>query len=247
MNSYLLNAGCDKLITQDNFSASQLSSKWGVYDEHVLNKHAEDLNKEKQPFFSVLLTLSTHEPFDIPIKNPFGNDNDPDKFRGAAFYTDQCLGNYFREVKNEPWFKNTIFVLLADHGHPLPKEHNYEDPAARRMTMMIYGNLVKPEFKGTVIKTIGNQNDFAATLLSQLNINHDSFKWSSNIFNANRNNFAYISLDYGLNWVLPDGYFTYRFNSGNIDFPKGKDHISTTDVANAKSYLQCLYKDFLNY
>ncbi|MEO5570544.1 MAG: LTA synthase family protein [Bacteroidia bacterium] len=247
MNSYFLNSGCNRIITQNDFQKSKLSNKWGVYDEFVLDRHAADLNHEKEPFLSVLLTLSTHEPFDIPIKNPFGDATDPDKFRGAAFYTDQCLGSYFKKVKEEPWFNNTLFILLGDHGHKLPKENNYDDPRARRMTMMFYGNLIKPEFKGKVLNMIANQNDLAATLLSQLGMKHDAFEWSNNIFNARRNNFAYISLDYGMNWLTPKGYFTYHFDTGKIDYPRGKTAVSTADVTNAKSYIQCLYRKFLDY
>jgi phosphoglycerol transferase MdoB-like AlkP superfamily enzyme len=247
MNSYFLNSGCDKLVTQDDFKETSHSNKWGVYDEFVLNRHAADLNHQKEPFFSVLLTLSTHEPFDIPIKNPFGNDTEADKFRGAAYYTDQSLGNYFKKVKEEAWFKNTLFVLIADHGHKLPKGNNYENPKARRMVMMFYGNLIKPEFKGKVFNRIANQNDFPATLLSQLGMKHDSFEWSNDIFNKNRNDFAYMSLDYGFNWLTPNGYLTWRFDSGKPNFPEDLKTVTDQDITNAESYLQCLYRKFLDY
>jgi|SRR6185436_12047538 len=247
MNSYLLNSGCDKLVTEDDFDVSMRSTKWGVYDEHVLNRQADDLNLEKEPFLSILLTLNTHEPFEVPIKNPFGNDNDPDKFRGAAYYTDQCLGNYFKKVRSAPWFNNTIFILLADHGHRMPKENDYDNPAARRMTMMFYGNLIKTELKGSILERLANQNDFASTLLAQLDMNHAAFTWSNNIFNTNRHDFAYISLDFGLSWVLPENYFIYHFDTGKISASKGKENINPDDVANAKAYIQCLYKEFLEY
>jgi hypothetical protein len=129
----------------------------------------------------------------------------------------------------------------------MPKENNYEDPAARRMTMMFYGNRIKSELKGKVCDRIANQNDFAATLLSQLDMDHSEFTWSNNIFDAHRNDFAYISLDYGLGWVLPKGNFNLYFDTGNINFLKGKENITDADIANAKSYIQCLFKEFLEY
>lgn len=247
MNSYLLNSGCNQLITKQDFNKAAMSNKWGAYDEFVLNKQARDLVNEKEPFFSVLLTLSTHEPFDIPIKNPFGDNNEPNKFRGAAYYTDECLGKYFEEVKSEPWFNNTLFILLADHGHPLPRQHAYEDPLARRMTMMLYGNLIKPEFKGKIISTLANQNDITSTLLAQLKFDHRNFKWSNNIFNSKRKDFAYISLDYGFSWLTSAGNYIYRFDFGLSEIPGHLDNAKPDDLKNGKSYLQCLYKEFLEY
>lgn len=247
MNSYFLNSGCDKLITKADFKNSSMSNKWGAYDEFVLNKHIDGLRTEHQPFFSILLTLSTHEPFDIPVKNPFGDDTEPNLFRGAAWYTDQCLENYFQQVKKQPWFNNTIFILLADHGHRLPKEHAFEDPLARRMTFLMYGNLLKPEMHGKTIHNIINQNDLAATLLAQLDVPHNEFKWSNNIFNTHRKDFAYISLDFGFSWLSPNGHFVYHFDTKKIDLPSAKENISTADTTNGKAYMQCLYSQYLSF
>lgn len=247
MNSYFLNSGCDKLITKNDFKNSSMSNKWGAYDEFVLSKHIEGLKTEQQPFFSILLTLSTHEPFDIPVKNPFEDGTEPNLFRGAAWYTDQCLGNYFENAEKQPWFSNTIFILLADHGHRLPKEHAFEDPLARRMTFLMYGNLLKPEMHGKTIHSIINQNDLAATLLAQLDLPHNEFKWSNNIFGTNRKDFAYISLDFGFSWLSPNGHFVYHFDSEKFDLPSGNENISTADTTNGKAYMQCLYRQYLSY
>ena len=76
INAYLRQAGVEKIISKDNFPASQLNSKWGAHDEFVLTKHLHDLHTETQPFFSVVMTLSNHEPFETPTKPHFPGSDD---------------------------------------------------------------------------------------------------------------------------------------------------------------------------
>ena len=94
-----------------------------------------------------------------------------DKFRSTAYYTDSCVGAYIHEAKKQSWYKNTLFVLVADHGHRLPKNEfeNYH-PNRYRIPLLFYGDVIKPGFRGTKITKVGNQTDIAATLLNQLRI-----------------------------------------------------------------------------
>lgn len=243
LNTYLLNGGFDKILDKNSFHDSTYSSKWGAQDEFVLQKHLEDLSSMKQPFFSTVLTLSSHEPFDIPVKSPFGTHTTPDLFRGAAWYTDRCLGNYFEKMRTQPFFQNTIFILAADHGHRLPKEHDYENPGARRMTLMIYSPLLKQQFRNQVIESIGGQHDLAATVLSQLGMDHKEYEWSNNLLNDSRKNFAYISLDYAIGWLTPSGYFKIRLD----DRPDKSETALPEEMQVARSYMQVLYQRYLDY
>ena len=69
------------------------------------------------------------------------------KFKNAAYYTDYCLKKFFDKVKNEKWYNNTIFILVADHGHILPRNNDYSSPAAFRIPLLIVGPALKDEFK----------------------------------------------------------------------------------------------------
>ena len=139
MKSYLLNTNFKKIIDKNNFEKKQLNSKWGAHDEFVFKKQIDGLKAEKEPFFSVVLTLSTHEPFEVTMKTPFNGGEEQELFKKAAYYTDYCLFNYFNEAKKQPWYKKTLFILVADHGHRLPKNRNMDFPEGRRITAMITG------------------------------------------------------------------------------------------------------------
>ena len=75
IKSYLVNAGFDKLVSKYSFSISERTTSWGVHDHIVLNRFFDNLKKEEQPFFATLFTLSSHEPYDVPMGPRFkGND-----------------------------------------------------------------------------------------------------------------------------------------------------------------------------
>ena len=79
-----------------------MNSKWGTYDEKVFSKQMKDMDTVKQPFFSTILTLTNHEPFELPVKSHFPGDDVENKFRSTTFYTDSCLGAYLKEAKKKP-------------------------------------------------------------------------------------------------------------------------------------------------
>ncbi|MBK8876730.1 MAG: LTA synthase family protein [Bacteroidetes bacterium] len=213
MYNYLSVTGFKTITGKEAFEDDVMNSKWGAHDEAVLDRQLSDLKKAQQPFFSTLLTLSTHEPFEVPVNTPFNDPSEPELFKKSAWYTDYCLGKYFEQAKNESWFTNTIFVLVADHGHRLPLNRSFDDPFIRRIPMLIIGNPLRKELKGTQINVIGNQNDLPATLLSALNYNHNEFPWSRDLMVPTQNPFAYLSLDYAISWVHQKGNTVVRLDS----------------------------------
>ena len=173
-----------KIVGIDDFEKSQLNSKWGAHDEFVLTRQLGDLGKEKQPFFSVLMTLSSHEPFETPIATPFPGKDLPSKFRSAAWYTDKCLGEYFEKAKKQPWYKNTLFVLVADHGHLLPLERDYYDVENRHIPLLALGGALEENLKGQKINVTGNQNcleKFGAASKRFSLRGHRHFRWRTTL------------------------------------------------------------------
>ncbi len=248
LKSYLLNAGFDRIIDKSDFPDSTFSNKWGAHDEFVFEKHSLELTGLAQPFFSMLLTLSSHEPFDIPEKTPFdSSQTEPDRFRAAAFYTDKYLERYFEKIRSLPFFDNTFFILLGDHGHRLPKERQYDDPLARRMTLMFYGPMIREEFRNTINASLSRLCDLPATILQQLDFNDAPFRWSNNIYNLNRNQFAYLSLDYAFTWMVPGEYAIIPFREGSVYFSNQGKFLHQEDILDAKSFLQILYSEYLEY
>ncbi|MES2590398.1 MAG: LTA synthase family protein [Bacteroidota bacterium] len=249
MKTYLLNTHIEKIVDKNNFSKEQLNSKWGAHDEFVFKKQLEELKTEKQPFFSIVLTLSTHEPFEVTMQTPFSGSEEPERFKKAAYYTDYCLYNYFNEAKQQPWYNNTLFILVADHGHHLPKNRNMDLPEGRRITAMIMGGALLDELKGKTFDKVVNQNDLPATVLSALKLPYTNFVWSKDIFNESTKEFAYYSNENVLGWVVPKQSAVYSFSSKNNTGNKTNEQANLGDTLNTQSqaYLQTLYEQYLSY
>ncbi len=250
MKSYLVNTQFEKIVDKKNFLPPQLNSKWGAHDEFVLQKQLQDLSVETKPFFSVVLTLSTHEPFEVTMKTPFSGSEEQEKFKKAAYYTDYCLYNYFNEAKKQAWYANTVFILVADHGHHLPKNRNMDYPEGRKITAMIVGGALDDNFRGKTMDKICNQNDWPAILLSQLKLPTDKFLWSKNILDAETKEFAYYSNENCLGWITPQKNYVYAFGSKKVEeLPGTVDSLSVSPsrLIEGKAFLQTLYQTYLDY
>lgn len=249
MKSYLLNTHFEKIVDKNNFDKKQLNSKWGAHDEFVFMKQLDGLKKEKQPFFSIVLTLSTHEPFEVTMQTPFNGGEEQERFKKAAYYTDYCLYNYFNEAKKQAWYKNTLFILVADHGHRLPKNRNMDFPEGRRITAMITGGALVDNLRGKTFDKICNQNDLPAIILGALKLPHNNFVWSRNVFNESAKEFAYYSNENSLGWIAPQQNIVYSFNSKKVEElqVKTQSTLNDTVLTQAKAYLQTLYEQYLKY
>lgn len=253
MKTYLISAGFGKIVDKTSFDKDELNSKWGAHDGHVLDRQLEELKSEKEPFFSVVLTLSTHEPFEVPAETPFNGNDNPSRFRKAAYYTDKCLGEYFEEAKKEKWYANTLFVLVADHGHRLPKEQNLAYAASRRIAMLMCGGALKEEYKGKTFDKIVEQTGIAATLLVQMKrepkeFPWKDFTWSRNFLSPGYKEFAYYSLENMLGWVTPQQSLVFTYSPPEVIRLEGRSPAPNDSLLlDGKAYLQTLYEQYLAY
>ena len=243
MNTYLVNSGYDQTISIDDFGSDKMNSKWGAHDEYVLDKLLQDLRNQPSPFFVTLLTLSTHEPFEVPVATPFDQGkNESEKFRKSAWYTDQCLDVFFREARKQPWYQQTVFVLMADHGHRLPLNRDYFDPLSRRIPLLITGGALKKEFRGRQVDVLANQHDLPSTLLQNMGVKDEAFTWSVNILAQERKNYAYLSQDMAISFLTPSAHCLLPLQPG---IPALGDN--TESFNDSKAFLQRLYGDFIRY
>ena len=248
IKGFVLYNGFKRVIEGVDFGNDVIRGKLGVHDEFVLSRQISDLNKEKEPFFSALFTLSSHSPYDQPMEQVITWGENEQPYINSAYYTDRSLGNYFREARKQPWFKNTLFILVADHSHNSYRNWSFTTPNYHKIPLMFYGEVIKPEYRGMKMPKVSNQPDLASTLMHQLDLDATDFPWSRNLFNPYSPEFAYFSFEEGLGWVRPPaGHFAFdaRVNHYNeISLPEAmKDSI----VKEGKSYLQVLFGQYMAY
>ena len=240
IKSYLINVGFDKLTDKYSFPISERTTSWGVHDEFVFNRFYKDLKNEKQPFFATLFTLSSHEPYDVPMKPHFPGEDETSLFKNSVYYTDSIIGHFISKSKMEPWWQNTLVVLVADHGHPLPGHDPNDRPSKFHIPLIFSGGALK--MKG-IINNVGSQTDIATTILNQLNLPVNDFKWGKDLLDSSAKQFAFYSFNNGFGWVTPGGTTTIDNVSKQTIYKE--DHFDTSLIKFGKAYMQFSYQDFL--
>ncbi|MGV3540042.1 MAG: LTA synthase family protein [Rufibacter sp.] len=241
IKSYLINGHYEKLVDKADFPSEFYNSKWGVHDHVLFERVLQEHQTPKEPFFTTVYTLSSHEPYDIPIPAKFPGEDEETKFKNSFFYTDQALGNFISQAKKQPWWQNTLVVLVADHGHHFPGRDQNDAPSKFRIPLLLAGGALA--VKDTVISTIGSQTDLVPTLLQQLGVPHDQFAWSKNLLDAKATPFAFYVFNDGFGMVLPQGAVTF---DNVAKRPIHKDpNVPEQQVNQGKAYMQISFGDFL--
>ena len=232
---YLRAGGFETLVSQDNFPMSARNySKWGVRDDITFDYLYDRLAKrhDQSPWFTAMLTLSSHEPFDVPF-NKFR-----DKTCNAFAYTDDCIGRFIARLRKLPMWKNTLVILLPDHGIPYPKDGERFGPKYFHIPIIWTGGAVAHPMK---YEKIMSQTDLAATLLAQLGLPHSDFLYSRDVLNPSYTApFAFYSFPNGFGFVDNSGTSVYDTASDRVFFRTSPDN---TRVNKGKAILQTLYDD----
>ncbi|WP_183906841.1 LTA synthase family protein [Rufibacter immobilis] len=241
IKSYLMNGQYDKLVEKSDFGREHYNSKWGVHDHILFDKVLQDHQNPQQPFFTTVFTLSSHEPYDIPIPAKFAGTDEETQFKNSFYYTDWALDNFISAAKKQPWWQNTLVILVADHGHPFPGRDQNDAPSKFRIPLLMVGGALAVQ--DTVISNIGSQTDLVPTLLQQLGLPHQQYTWSKNLLDAKATPFAFYVFNDGFGMVTPQGAVTF---DNVAKQPIHRDAaVSDRQVNQGKAYMQVSFGDFL--
>lgn len=247
IKGYIMANGFNKIREIYDFGDEALRGKLGVHDEFVLSRQLSELRNERQPFFSALFTLSSHSPYDEPMAEVLHWGKNERKYINSAYYTDKCLGEYFEKAKKEPWYANTLFILVADHSHNSYRNWDFNSPEYHHIPMLFYGDVLKDKFRGTKSNKMISHTDIPATLLAQLGRNHSNFHWSRNIMNPYSPEFNYFTMDNGLGWIRPSGCWTYDYTTSSVILNTFPANEKEKAMKEGKAYLQRVFQEYMDY
>jgi phosphoglycerol transferase MdoB-like AlkP superfamily enzyme len=201
MEGFFREQGIKNFIGIEDFPSSEALNKWGVPDHLVLERANETFTKLQTPFLGVVVTLSNHEPFKLPGKEfeIFPKEIDFSAYLNAFHYSDWAIGQFFHQAEKEDYFKNTIFVLVADHGRVLYRpddmRHNF------RIACLIYCP-GREDLKPQRIETVCGQVDLVPTILGLLGKPAIHESWGKDILGVSANkSFAFLNKNDGYGWV----------------------------------------------
>ena len=229
--SYLYGTGFDRLTWQKDLHFDAPTSKWGYADDVVIDAFTDHVLAEaasQRPFFAAMLTLSSHEPFDVP----FAKFDDP--MLNAMAFTDASLGRFVERVRQTPVW-NALLVILADHAYPYPYGIANSDALRHRIPMLWLGGAVR---RPAVVETYGSQSDLAATLLAQLGIAHGDFLFSRDLFDPARPKFGYWCFNNGFGVADAGGTTIFDCTSARVISPDS----TAAQLRDGKAMLQTTYK-----
>ena len=175
---------------------------WGIWDEPFFQYFNTTISKKKQPFLATLFSVSSHEPYQIPEKYegkfPKGDVN----IHQCIGYTDYALKQFFKSAKKEPWFNNTIFVLVGDHGNTIFYDEYKKEVNKNKVAMLIY----KPNSKFVgEYKDYAQQIDLYPTILDMVGYDKPFRSWGRSLVGDSK--ITPFLIRYSAN--------VYQFMSGN--------------------------------
>ena len=168
MNAFFRTNGFDEIYAQENYPADKAVNGFGVQDDFLFSYALSVLNRKAQegrPFFSVLLTISNHPPYIIP---PTFHPHSGKTEEQIVEYADASIRDFMAEAARQPWFDETLFVFLGDHGKLVGTPECESPESCNHIPLMIYGKGIEPR----VVDDFGGQVDLAPTLLGLLNISY---------------------------------------------------------------------------
>ena len=202
--------GVEHYYGKDEYSNdADFDGTWGIWDEPFLQFFAKTLDTIQQPFFSTVFTVSSHEPFKVPekYKGVFPGDENP--LHEATGYTDNALRKFFDTAKKMPWFKNTLFVLTADHAS-MTTHPEYQTA---------WGNMAVPilfyhpsDSLQQVNNRVIQQTDIMPTILSYLNYDNPYVAFGKDVMAPVHDN---IVMNYYNGYQILQDSLLLQFN-GNV-------------------------------
>lgn len=248
IKGYFVDNEFDFLFEQKDFPSGVTQGKLGVHDEFMYAQFLSDLNNFKQPFFSTVFTLSSHSPYDQPMPEVLHWGDLEKDYINSVYYADSCLGVFMEKAKKQPWYKNTLFIFIADHSHSTPRATSFLSPEYKKIPMLFYGEVLKDEFKSYRYEKICSQVDLPKTLLAQLKLSKEKYYWSKDLFNPFTKEFAYYSFKDGVGWVIPNNQFAYH-HQDNMYYIDRINDVEKRDsiIKQGKSYLQVMYEEYVSY
>lgn len=194
MRSWYLGNGFDTIIDQTNFKNPSFVGTWGVCDEDLMQKandYYKQMHTKDHKFASIIFSSSNHIPFDFPENKISPVPNTPLKsVENAVKYADYALGKFFKQAKQEDYYKDTVFVIVADHNVRV-----YGDDVVPVDMFQIPGLIIGNDIEPMQYSQLASQPDVLATALDLSGISTTYPIMGNSIFDENKKSFALMQFD----------------------------------------------------
>ena len=226
---------------------AHFDGNWGIYDGPFLEFAAQKIALHPRPFFSTLFTLSTHQPYHLPPgeKNRFPKG--PLEIHETIGYTDDALKSFFETAKKMPWFKDTLFIITADHTQ-FGSTQFYNTPLGRFMVPLLIYHPGKT-LPRTRIDQVTHHADIFPTIVDYLGLTQSELLlFGRSVFDNTQEGLALLYLE-GHYWLVQNNYFLqynpyqkkallFNYSDHDQKNPLKNPQIKSTMLNKLKAYIQ---------
>jgi len=245
-DSYSKLVGFDHYFGRSEYNNEKdYDGKWGIRDEEFFQYTAKTISGFKQPFVAAFFSLSSHHPYHVPAKyvNIFRTGKLP--IQQSVMYADYSLGEFFHAAKHMPWFKNTLFVITADHTSEGYYPYYQSDVGQYAIPLLFF----KPgsDLKGKQ-RVIAQQTDVMPTVLNYLGYDKNYLAFGDDLLDSTAHT-ARFSIHFisGLYGLMKDGYYL-EFNGTRSTalFNIAKDPLQSNNLVGREKEVQGRMEVFIN-
>lgn len=209
-DQYAQVAGFDHYYGKDQYDGKEaFDGKWGIYDEEFMQFFCNKLTTFKEPFFSSIFTISSHNPYRVPEKYKGKFSKGTTEIHESIGYSDFSLRQFFNTASKQAWYKNTLFVISADHTSS-GGDHNIDKTNIGKFSIpILFFDPSNPEFVG-VNENNFQQIDIMPSILDYLNIKTDMVSFGKSY--KSKNNFVVYYLQGIYHYIQDDYYLAFANN-----------------------------------
>lgn len=255
-DQYAKVAGFDNYFGKDQYVGPEaFDGKWGIFDEEFLQFYATKLTSFKQPFFSSLFTISSHNPYIIPEKYKGKFPKGTTEIQESIAYTDFALRRFFNTAKKQEWYKNTLFVISSDHTSSSGDKDIDKTNVGKFSIPILFFDPSNANLVGVNEKNF-QQIDIMPSILDYLNIKTNIVSFGKSY--KSKENFVVYFLQGTYHYIEDDYYMAYANNQviGLYNWKKDvllKNNLMQTDKARLtkslnflKAYIQTFNNRVIN-
>ncbi|MBM2813892.1 MAG: sulfatase [Ignavibacteria bacterium] len=246
MGGLLSNNGFEQVISQKDYFDAEALSSMGIPDNVLFDRslpYLRELASKPKPFFAAMLTVSNHGPWRVPEHLPPGfNPKHTEKKLLACEYADWSLRYFINKARREPWFNNTIFVFVADHGVNIVP--SYEICLGyHHIPLIIYApNIIKPQ----VISGFAQQEDIFPTIMHFLDIEYINNTFGMDLMKRQRD-FSFFCTDTKIG-AINDSLFLMIKESGDMSMYKYKEKSFENHISKHKNLVDSMkYRSYATF
>ena len=182
MKAFFATNGYDDIYSQESYPKSEVVNSFGVSDHFLFSYALNTINRKAatgKPFFATILTISNHPPYIVPS---WFKAKSKDKEQQIVEYADWCVGDFLKKAKHEPWYKNTIFIIQADHGKIVAGSGGELPQSLNHIPLIMFGPGV-PQMR---YDGLGMQVDVMPTLFGLMGMSYTSYGFGQDLLKSPR-------------------------------------------------------------